>query len=562
MNGSSARATRAEKAPGLVDVLIVGAGPVGLVTAILLGRNGWRVTVVEKWPARYPMPRACTIDHEALRILQSAGVMREHADLFEPSRGERGGYQIRNGDGVLLRAINWNRSAESGWANTNGFYQPDLEAVLESIALSLPTVELRRGWSAVAVSQDETKVTLTVAPTGGDAANERRRTSLRGRWLIGADGANSVVRDLVGIESVDTDFEADWLVIDYEPLDERQWDAFVTQYCDPVQPATAVNSGPGRRRFEFMRRADVTAEELARSETAWKLMAPWGVTPETARLERNAVYTFGGRWARQWRRGRVFLAGDAAHLMPPFLGQGLCSGLRDASALAWRLSMVEAGSAAESILDSYGTERSAHVREIIQEAVAIGQVVCELDPAKAAQRDAAMLAELRDPSRTVEPPQPRLGEPSLTEANDDSAGRLSVQGRVEVDGVVGLFDDLVGGAFELIGLDIDPLDGVPAELAAWFAGIGGKASEVSAGGPIRDADGSYRAWFEAHGCSLVLSRPDFYVFGTGGPADATRLLADLNGALGGEPARARHPGGKTGVKHMNGIVVLAAGDAR
>ena len=156
-------------------------------------------------------------------------------------------------------------------------------------------------------------------------------------WVVAADGANSAVRQLLGIESVDSGFEADWLVVDYQPLVDREWDAFVTQYCDPAQPATAVNSGPGRRRFEFMRRADMTVEELGRPETAWRLMAPWGVTPDNARLERHAVYTFRGRWATEWNRGRVFLAGDAAHLMPPFLGQGLCAGLRDARALTWRL---------------------------------------------------------------------------------------------------------------------------------------------------------------------------------------------------------------------------------
>src|SRR5258707_29832 len=115
-----------------VDCTVVGGGPVGLLTAIFLAQAGLEVAVVERWPQPYPMPRACTIDHEALRILQAAGVMREHADLFEPSRGERGGYQIRNGEGELLRAINWNRPAESGWAKTNGFYQPDLQALTAS----------------------------------------------------------------------------------------------------------------------------------------------------------------------------------------------------------------------------------------------------------------------------------------------------------------------------------------------------------------------------------------------------------------------------------------------
>jgi 2-polyprenyl-6-methoxyphenol hydroxylase-like FAD-dependent oxidoreductase len=513
---------------GQADFLIVGAGPVGLVAAILLGRDGWRVTVIERWPSRYPMPRACTIDHEALRILQSAGVMDEHGALFEPSRGERGGYQMRNGDGVLLRAINWNRTAESGWANTNGFYQPDLEEVLEAMAAAIPTVQVRRGWSAEALDQDDSGVTLTVTRTEDAPCQER----LRGSWLIAADGANSAVRELVGITSADADFEADWLVVDYEPLVDREWEAFVTQYCDPEQPATAVNSGPGRRRFEFMRRDGVSVEELNRPETAWSLMAPWDVTPENARLERHAVYTFRGRWAREWRRGRVLLAGDAAHLMPPFLGQGLCAGLRDARSLSWRLSMVAAGLAGEGVLDSYGTERGAHVREIIDEAISLGQIICELDPVRAADRDATMTAGLLDPDAvTVEPPQPRLGTPSITTLGDESAGTLSIQARVEVDGTAGLFDDVVGGSWQLIGLDVDPLGAVPSDLRHWFSSIDGSASLISDDGPIRDVDRDYRAWFEKHGCSVVLSRPDFYIYGTGTVSDVPRLLESLRAGL-------------------------------
>ena len=522
------------------DFVVVGAGPVGLLTAILLGQKGWRVTVVERWPSRYPRPRACTIDHEALRILQSAGVMAKHSELFEPSRGERGGYQIRNQDGVLLRAINWNRTAESGWANTNGFYQPDLEAVLEELARNLPSVTIRRGWSAEAIRQDESSVTLTVA-----SSDEGSRESIAASWLVGADGANSTVRELVGIETEDAGFAADWLVIDYEPLDDREWDAFVTQYCDPEQPATAVNSGPGRRRFEFMRRDDITAEALGRPETAWSLMAPWNVTPANARLERHAVYTFRGQWARDWRRGRVLIAGDAAHLMPPFLGQGMCSGLRDAAALAWRLHLVQAGLAADGILDSYGTERGAHVREIIDEAIALGRVICELDPVRAAERDAAMLAELSDPAAvTVEPPQPRLGLPSITMDGDGdgdrTAGRLSIQGRVRVDGAMGLFDDLVGGDWELIALGSNPLAPVPGELADWFASIGGTATGIRtagvtstgiAAGRALDIDGTYASWFAAHACTAVLSRPDFYIFWAGDVADVASALNSLRSQL-------------------------------
>lgn len=513
----------------VVDCLVVGGGPVGLLTAVFLGQAGLRVAVVERWPRRYPSPRACTIDHEALRILQSAGLMAEHTDLFEPSQGERGGYEFRNGAGELLQAIDWNRPAESGWANTNGFYQPDLEAALEELAEATPGVRIHRGWTFQALTQDDGGVTARLAPT--QQPTEALR--VRSRWLVGADGANSAVRSQLGIDVGDSGFQADWLVVDYQPLVEEKWSAFVTQYCDPAQPATAVNSGPGRRRFEFMRRADMTVEELGQDSTAWRLMAPWGVTPRTARLERHAVYTFRGRWAHTWREGNAFLAGDSAHLMPPFLGQGLCSGLRDARALTWRLGMVHRGLAAPASLDTYGPERTGHVREIIDEAVAAGRVICELDVGRAAARDAEMKKRSGDPeAATREPPHPRLGEPSLTLASGGGVeGRLAPQGQVRVAGRTGLFDDVVGGGWQLISRVGDPTEVLSGEDAAWFRRIGGVIADVSGAGPVQDLDGVYERWFTEHGCEAVLARPDFYVFAAGRHSDIPRFVPRLRGAL-------------------------------
>ncbi|MDQ2758114.1 MAG: bifunctional 3-(3-hydroxy-phenyl)propionate/3-hydroxycinnamic acid hydroxylase [Actinomycetota bacterium] len=509
-----------------VDCLVVGGGPVGLLTAVLLGQAGLQVAVVERWAQRYPLPRACTIDHEALRILQAAGIMAEHANLFEPSRGERGGYQFRNGDGELLQAIDWNRPAESGWANTNGFHQPDLEAVLEEVAAAAPGVTVHRGWAFTDTSEDDAGTTSRLKATDVPTVV----STVRSRWLVGADGANSTVRTHLGIEVGDSGFEADWLVVDYRPLVEETWDAFVVQYCDPRQPATAVRSGPGRRRFEFMRRADVTPEEMGREATAWALMAPWGVTPETAELERHAVYTFRGRWARTWQVGRTFLAGDAAHLMPPFMGQGLCAGLRDVRALAWRLSLVHRRLADPAILDSYGPERAGHVREIIDAAVDAGRIICELDPARAAARDAEMRRELSDPGAVKEPPHPRLGHPSITVSGQEAAGRLAPQGRVRVGTTTGLFDDVRGGDWQLVSRT-----GIPAldeATATWFADIGGTVTQVSPAGSVADVDGVYERWFTAHACDVFISRPDFSVFGVGCAADVPALLTQLRAALG------------------------------
>jgi resorcinol 4-hydroxylase (NADPH) len=526
-----------------VDCVVVGGGPVGLLTAVFLGQAGLQVSVVERWPRRYPAPRACTIDHEALRILQAAGLMADHADLFEPSQGDRGGYEFRNGEGELLQAIDWNRAAESGWANTNGFYQPDLEATLEDLALATPGVLIHRGWTFQALTQHDQGVTAAVAPT----EQPTEIAQIRSRWLIGADGANSSVRSQLGIDVGDSGFEADWLVVDYQPLVEEKWSAFVTQYCDPAQPATAVNSGPGRRRFEFMRRADMAVEELGRGSTAWRLMAPWGVTPETARLERHAVYTFRGRWARAWRRGNAFLAGDAAHLMPPFLGQGLCAGLRDARALTWRLGMVHGGLATPAVLDTYGPERAGHVREIIDEAVAAGRVICELDVDRAAARDAEMKRLFRDPdAATREPPHPRLGEPSLTIASSGADGRLAPQGQVRMADRAGLFDDIVGGDWQLISRIGDPAELLGDEDASWFRQIGGVVADVSGTGPVEDLDRAYERWFSARGCEAFLARPDFYVFAAGLHADIPRFVSRLRQALQQDLA---HPQGNLEERH-------------
>jgi resorcinol 4-hydroxylase (NADPH) len=264
------------------------------------------------------------------------------------------------------------------------------------------------------------------------------------------------------------------------------------------------------------------------------------VTPETARLERHAVYTFRGRWAHTWREGNAFLAGDAAHLMPPFLGQGLCSGLRDARALTWRLAMVHHGLAAPDVLDTYGPERAGHVREIIDEAVAAGRVICETDADRAAARDAEMRKRASDPgAATREPPHPRLGEPSLTIESGGADGRLAPQGRVAAAGQLGLFDDVVGGGWQLISRIGDPAELLGDKEMSWFRQIGGVIADVSGQGPVQDLDGAYDRWFTSRGCEAFLARPDFYVFAAGDHADIPRFVSHLRQALRPDPGEGK-----------------------
>jgi hypothetical protein len=306
------------------------------------------------------------------------------------------------------------------------------------------------------------------------------------------------------------------------------------QLCDPARPTTIVSGGPGRRRWEFMRLPHESIEELNDPATAWKLLEAWDVRPDNAELSRHAVYTFRACTADRWRRGRALLAGDAAHLMPPFAGQGLCSGLRDAQNLAWKLDLVLGGVASEALLDSYGSERAPHARALIDFSVALGRVICISDPREAQARDASMIPAARAAGLQSPGPQPRLGTGCLDGASVAS-GTLFVQGRVQRDATVGLFDDVVGGGFALVSHEGDPARALSRDQQAFFASLGGVTAHVSPDAAVRDLDGSYARWFATHGVAVALQRPDFAIFATapelaGAGALVDALRARLSGS--------------------------------
>lgn len=506
------------------DVGVVGYGPVGQLVAILLARAGHRVTVLERRPEPYPLPRAVHFDHEVARILQGAGVMTELAGRTEAATI----YEWRNAAGqVLLRFGRERGTGLCGWPDSTMFCQPDLERILDARARSFANVSVHRGVEVVALSETAGGVSLTGRGTDGI---ERR---LEARYVVGSDGANSFVRQAIGVPTSDLGFAFDWLVVDLLPKEPRTWEPMNWQLCDPARPTTLVSGGPGRRRFEFMRLPSETIESLNDEGKAWTLLAPWGFTPETAVLERHAVYTFRGRWSEPWRKGRVLLAGDAAHLMPPFAGQGLCSGLRDAANLAWKLDLVLGGRAGEALLDTYTSERLPHVRAIIDFSVALGRVICIADPEEAAARDRAMAATASAGGVSTPAPLPPIG-PGCFAQDDPHAGRVFLQARVERAGRTGLFDDVVGGGFVLVSPEGDPLGALGPEAAAWFASLGGRSAHVGVDAEVRDVEGEYARWFAAAGVGLALQRPDGILFGTGASvADAPRLVAELRRHLAG-----------------------------
>jgi 2-polyprenyl-6-methoxyphenol hydroxylase-like FAD-dependent oxidoreductase len=491
-------------------VAVVGYGPTGALLAILLAQRGWRVDVLERWPEPYPLPRAVHFDHEVARIFQSAGVAGRLSGCTEPASI----YEWRNAAGQTLLRIGRDAAQSlSGWPESNMFHQPELEAILDARVRELPGIRVRRGCEVTEIVETPEGVEVVASARSGDPL------AVRARFAVGCDGANSVVRGALGASWSDLGFHFDWLVTDVVLNEARVFEPTNWQLCDPARPTTIVSGGPGRRRWEFMRLPHETVGELEREDTVWRLLAAWDVRPDNAKLARHAVYRFRACWADRWRSGRMLLAGDAAHLMPPFAGQGMCSGMRDAANLAWKLDLVLAGRASEALLDSYASERMPHVRKTIELSIALGELICEADAKKAEERDARMLEQA---AVTVAAPLPPLGPGCLAEA--PHAGELFVQPRLRE----GWFDDVHGARFALVALDGNPASMLSRDQVAWFEGVGGLCARVD------DADGRTTRWFAERGVAVALQRPDFASFGTAPTlAGAAALVDSLRARLGG-----------------------------
>ncbi len=505
------------------DVAIVGYGPVGQTLAILLGQHGWKVVVLEKQPVAYPLPRAVHLDHEVARILQGAGLGADLPRLTEPAET----YEWRNAAGETLLLIGTAGMGRSGWPEANMFTQPELERVLDARARALPGVSVHRGAEVVDLRPGTDGVTLVAARPDGS------RVEVDAAWVVGCDGANSFVRRRVGSTVTDLGFFFDWLIVDVVPRVRRTWTPINWQLCDPARPTTLVSGGPGRRRWEFMCLPGESPADLNSEPTAWRLLAPWGVTPDTATLERHAVYTFQARWADRWRQDRLLLAGDAAHQMPPFAGQGMCSGIRDAANLAWKLDLVLRGLGGDALLDTYPSERIPQVRQTIDFSIELGKVICVPDAAAAAARDAAMIAAVKDRGPTPPLPSPTIG-PGVLAAGDPLAGQLCVQGEVRCGDRTGRFDDVVGRGWMLLSPAADLAAHLDPARARFFASLGGRGAHVAPGAPVDDVHGTYARWFAATGAAVVLQRPDFHVFGASASACGAAGLVDrIRAALAG-----------------------------
>ena len=506
----------------MFDVAIVGYGPVGAVAAALLGQAGLKVHVCDRLPGVYEIPRAIAIDHEVMRVFQQIGIVDAvlpHTEPFTNSEWFGAGGQL------IRRMTMVAPPYPQGYTPSLVFSQPPVERVLRERVAALPGVTLALATEMTALGQDADGATLTLRAADGQVS------SVRARWVIGCDGGASAVRAQAGIALEDLDFDEPWLVVDVR-VNERGLAKLPTtsvQFCEPERPCSLV-IGPGNhRRWEISLKPGEDPQQVATEAGTWQLLSRW-LTSDDGVLWRQSSYRFHALVAQTWRAGRVFVAGDAAHMQPPFLGQGMCQGVRDAANLAWKLAALLKGEvtglAAQALLDSYGMERKAHVQALTGKLKVAGAIICERDLAKAQARDARLLAEcggvVKDTPR--QDVLPRLETGLLMQHDRSGRGTLFPQPRL-VDGLVNgrLMDARFGCGWRVV---VDAALAPPTAMPALTV-------IALDGAAVQDQDGVVAAWMRRHGAKAALLRPDHYVYGTAASTDELNaLLAEWRAALG------------------------------
>ena len=412
------------------DVAVVGYGPTGATLANLLALSGISVVVIEREAAVYHLPRAVHFDDEVMRVFQTVNI----ADALSEKIHINPGMRFVDKTGRLL--LDWPRPQEigkHGWHSSYRLHQPDLEKLLRD------QLELHASVCVV----PNTIVENTDEKTNGVRLDCRDKidgtvSQIRANYVVGCDGARSTVRDAIGSGMEDLGFNERWLVVDLilkHPMPGLGDHSI--QYCDPERPITYCRGPANRRRWEVTLLPGETSDEMIRPERVWEFLSEW-ISPEDAIMERSAVYTFRSALANTWRRGHLMIAGDAAHLTPPFMGQGMCTGIRDVSNLAWKLASVIHGEADHELLDTYQAERSPHARSYIMTAIKLGGLINSLD-----QTSAQSLTDGNGGTRmaSISPSLGSVKYPGLELASSPLQGQVFGQVRLQ-NGLQ--TDDMVG----------------------------------------------------------------------------------------------------------------------
>ncbi|SMG59615.1 bifunctional 3-(3-hydroxy-phenyl)propionate/3-hydroxycinnamic acid hydroxylase [Paraburkholderia susongensis] len=519
------------------DLIIVGLGPVGAVAANLAGQAGLRTLVLEKSLTIFDKPRAMGFDQEVMRIFDNLGLSEKIAPYVMPYRSSI----FQTTDSSVILHIKANEPPfQLGWAPNYAFKQPQIESSLRAHLASFPSVTVKLGVAVEVVHSGDDGASVTVLEA---SAGQR---VYHADYVLACDGGTSPIRTQLGFDMEDLDFDEPWLVVDIllkEGCGENL-PATNVQYCEIARPCTFI-VGPGQlRRWEFMINPGETPAQVMEPAFVRQLVSRW-LDDDEYEIWRASSYRFHALVLHNWRSGRVFFLGDAAHMTPPFLAQGMCQGIRDAANLIWKLALVRRGMAAPALLDTYQAERLPHVKQTTLVSKTLGKMICERDPAAARQRDERLLAEMAaNPGGTVRQSLiPGLGAGFLSSSHHGPRGQLLPQPLVRMpDGRECLLDEVTGATFRLaisadadaafvaqIARECDALRDLPLELV-----LVGTEPPASSAPPytLQDVNGVLGDWMRRHDCGAVIARPDHYVFGAcRKPEDAGALIRELVAAL-------------------------------
>jgi 3-(3-hydroxy-phenyl)propionate hydroxylase len=530
------------------QVVVVGAGPVGLTLANILGLHGVRTALVERNASTVGEPRAVSIDDEALRAMQYIGLDERVRSRIVPGYGS---YYFSARGGCFAKVVP--ETVEYGFPRRSAFRQPVLEAQLREGLQRFDCVEARFSTAVEGVEDAGTHVEVRLGSRlrGNDGGGRGNDEAIRAQYVVACDGASSPIREALGIGMSGSTYDCQWLIVDLAGSTDRFRHTRV--FCDPARPGLALPGPEGTRRYEFMLLAGEDPDTMLDEGNVRSLLARHSDEDAGLEIVRKAVYHFHARLAQRWRAGRIFLAGDAAHLSPPFAGQGMNSGLRDAQNLGWKLAWVLRGGLGPGLLDTYEAERQPHAAALIRMAVRMGHVMMPRNrlralATQAAFRGLALYKPARDYVMQMKyKPPPRYTEGFL--AGDAGAmlrGRMFIQPRVERrDGSDVLLDTLLGNGFAAVEwhdgiapnapvhaarpLDARIVQVIPRDHR--FVGTPANADEQ-----VRDVTGSIATAFERAAMRGVILRPDRYVAAcmarSSGAGECDRLLEALRRAAG------------------------------
>jgi 3-(3-hydroxy-phenyl)propionate hydroxylase len=493
------------------DVLIVGYGPSGVAAASALGSRGVRAIAIERNQDIYGRARAVTMNDVTLRNFQSVGM----ADALVADMDETHSLRTRTFDGQELNRVIFPRRGPLGYATSYSIYQPVMEQTMrDGAARFAEHVEVRYGLEAGAIGQDDEGVTLTVRNLASGALQ-----TLRARYLLACDGGSSGVREQLGIALLGDTMKTRWVIID--AYVKRWWANrhALTFWSDRQRPVVDIALSLGTHRWELPLQEGESDSNFETHDQLWALLGTMGVCPDDVELHQHAFYYHHVRRAERWHEGRVFLIGDAAHLMPPWAGQGMQSGIRDAFNVCWKLAEVLAGRLPDVVLSTYEPERSPDVERYTRLAVELGRIVKQ-------ELSVEELAAMAPKPGETPPEPPLMVHPRLLagwlrgDTGDGSVvGKYIPQPRIaNTRGRIMLLDHAIGNGFTLLGDGIDPRSVLsPAQKAAWDRlGAGyhalrtpDQASEHE--DDLIDYDEVLANWMRGYGAKVIVLRPDRFV---------------------------------------------------